>query len=436
MYRSWAAILTVLLGVNLPGTLAAEQSAPHVRDIYTEFMQDQPPLEFTLESDRIVTSEEDPRVKLRRVEGRFISQMVFGKPLTHHLVMLIPTDKRLIEAPERRGKVVIVGSIRRNFHESFLVNYGYPIATRLGYPTMILPNPGSTPDNPGREWSIRNLWAEGVPRHVTNNYYFRLAIPYLRAMDVFADTLGIPRDRIKAVIGGHSKRAPSAYTAAAIRPDNVAGVVYMGMEGRWGPKLGTLNEPVSPVRNQQFVKAKCIYLGATNEDGYTMFNVTHNQKMLEKPWIVSMVPNYRHAAESPQQFIIWRMFVSHVFDDRPVAVISDLGHEETDKGILFRARIDHPNRIVQVRAWYAYCDDVPLWRDIVWYPVLMLPVKGQENLYQGYEQGKTPDAWMVEVEDIANGVHGYVTSCPQNITGKPAEERTSRGSRSRHWDEK
>jgi pimeloyl-ACP methyl ester carboxylesterase len=436
MRRSGTAFLTFLLGVGLAGAHAAQKTVTNVRDIYAAFMQDQPSLKFTLVSDRIVVSEEDPKVKLRRVEGRFVSQMVFGEPLTHHLVMLIPTDERLIEAPERRGKVVIVGSIRRHFNESFLVNYGYPIATKLGYPTMILPNPGSTPDNLNREWSIRHLWAEGVPRHVTNNYYFRLAIPYLRAMDVFADKLGIPRDQIKAVIGGHSKRAPSAYTAAAIRPDNVAGVVYMGMEGRWGPKLGTPNESVSPVYNQQFVKARCIYLGATNEDGYTMFNITHNQKMLDKPWIVTMVPNYRHAAESPQQFIIWRMFVSHVFDERPVAKISDVSHEETDKGIFFRARIDNPNRIVQVRAWYAYCDDVPLWRDIVWYPVVMLPVEGQGNLYQGYEMGKTPDAWFVEVEDIARGVHGYVTSCPQNITGKPAQERTSRGSRSRHWQEK
>jgi hypothetical protein len=436
MKRIELVFITIFLGMSLTSVQAAQKTVPNVRDIYAEFMQDQPPLEFTLISDRIVTSEEDPKVTLRRVEGRFVSQMVFGKALTHHLVMLIPTDKQLIESPERRGKVVIVGSIRRHFNESFLVNYGYPIATKLGYPTMILPNPGSTPDNPDREWSIRNLWAEGVPRVVTNNYYFRLAIPYLRAMDVFADTLGIPRDRIKAVIGGHSKRAPSAYTAAAIRPGNVAGVVFMGMEGRWGSKLGTLNEPVSPVYNQRFVKAKCIYLGATNEDGYTMFNVTHNQKMLDKLWIVSMVPNYRHAAESPQQFIIWRMFVSHVFDERPVAKIGDVSHEETDKGIFFRARIDNPNRIVQVRAWYAYCDDVPLWRDIVWYPVVMLPVEGQGNLYQGYEMGKTPDAWFVEVEDIAKGVHGYVTSCPQNITGKPAEERTSRGSRSRHWEEK
>ena len=181
------------------------------------------------------------------------------------------------------------------------------------------------------------------------------------------------------------------------------------------------------------MKAKTIYLGATNEDGYTMFNVTRNQARLDQPWIVSMVPNYRHANESPQQFIIWRMWVSHVFDDRPVAQVSDPSHEITPTGTLFRARIQDPNRIVQVRAWYAYCDDVPLWRDIMWYPVIMRCVDAENGLYEGFEMGKTPDAWMLEVEDIALGVHGYVTSCPQDVTGLPTQERISRGSRSRNW---
>jgi len=412
---------------------ADDAGMPSVIDVYETFRRDLPPLEFTIESDGVVDSLEDPRVRLRCVEGRFVSQMVFGRPLVHRVTMLIPTDPEALADPQRRGKVVIVGSIREFFHESFLCNYGYPIATRLRYPVMILPNPGETPDQPDREWSITELWAEGVPRVLENHYFFRLAIPYLRAMDVFADTLGVPRDEIRAVIGGHSKRAPSAYVAAAIRPDNVAGVVFMGMEGRWNPKPGNWGEYVSPVTLQHRVKAKTIYLGATNEDGYTMFNVTRNQELLDVPWTVSMVPNYRHAAESPQQFLIWQMWVSHVFDGRPVARISDVRHEETEKGIRFRARIDDPNRIVQVRAWYAYCDDVPLWRDIVWYPVLMLPSSADATRYEGYEHGKTPDAWLVEVEDIAQGVHGYVTSCPQNITGLDAQERVSRGSRSRLW---
>lgn len=413
----------------LSGALAEE--AP-IRRIWEDFQSQLPPLTPRITRDEVVTSDVAPRVRLRRVHVTFVSQYVEnGSPLTHHAVIFAP--ERI--APENRGKVVIVGSIAGPFQKSFEINYGQPMAALLGYPTMILPNPGETPDRPDREWSIRYLLdLPREQRRVTDHYFFRLAIPYLRAMDVFADVLKLPRGDIRAVVGGHSKRAPSAYTAAAIDPARVAGVVFMGMEGRWSRPTGGPFDAVSPLFNSRFVKCPTLYLGATNEDGYTMFNVTHNQSLLEQPWTVSMVPNYRHAAESPQQFLIWRMWAAHCLSGRPVARVWDATHEETPEGTHFRARIVDPNVIVQVRAWYAYCDDVPLWRDLVWYPVLMHPKEG--DLWEGYERGRTPDAWMVEVEDVGGGVHGYVTSCPQNITGKEARERTSRGSRSRHWEEK
>jgi pimeloyl-ACP methyl ester carboxylesterase len=433
-----AAILLCGMGINAQEAANAKMDKqPTLMELWQQQEPMLPPLKFDVTSDEIVPSLVDVDKQLRRVDVSFVSQDVFGKNLTHHAVIFIPVDpqQRYLTDPERRGKVVIVGSIARHFQQPFECNYGHPIATRNGYPTMILPNPGETPDNPGREWSIRNLWVEGVPRCATNSYFFRLAIPYVRAMDVFADVLKIDRSEIKAVIGGHSKRAPSAYCAAAIRPDNVAGVVFMGMEGQWRKSRRTGRySPVSALAIQNIVKAKTIYLGATNEDGYSMFNVTKNQAQLDKPWTVSMVPNYRHAADSEQQFAIWRMWVSHVHDGRPVAKITDVTHEISPKGIHFRAKIDDPNHMIQVRAWYTYCDDVPLWRDMVWYPVLMR--KTEDNQYQGYERGKTPDGWFVEVSDVANGVRGYVTSCPQQIGDKPVKERKSRGSRSRQWDEK
>ena len=40
---------------------------------------------------------------------------------------------------------------------------------------------------------------------------------------------------------------------------------------------------------------------------------------------------------------------------------------------------------------------------------------------------------MIEVKDIAAGRPGYVTSLPQDITGKQTMRRISRGSRSRNW---
>ena len=58
------------------------------------------------------------------------------------------------------------------------------------------------------------------------------------------------------------------------------------------------------------------------------------------------------------------------------------------------------------------------------------------DIYEGFVKGKLPDAWLVEVKDTALGFPGYVTSLPQDITGKKTETRTSRGSRSRYWEPK
>ena len=77
-----------------------------------------------------------------------------------------------------------------------------------------------------------------------------------------------------------------------------------------------------------------------------------------------------------------------------------------------------------------YCDDVPYWRDLMWYPAVMRPKQG--NVYEGRVGGNPPHAWFVEVKDIANGFAGYVSSLPQDITGRPAEERNAR--RPRNWE--
>ncbi len=428
-------VLSVIAGVVLVGAAMAadapEKKVPTPQELWAMYEPQLPPLQFTIKKDQTITSAVAPRIPMRRIEVSFVSQKVFGKDLRHNAVIYVPSTWD----SSRYGKVVIVGSIAGDFQNTFEYDYGQPMAAQNNVPVMILPNPGETEDAPGREWRIQPfLETSSRTRCATDHYFFRLAVPYVRAMDVFADVLKIPRDDIRALIGGHSKRAPTAYMAAAIRPRNVAGVVFMGMEGAWTGKTGGAFESVGALWLEQFVQCPTIYLGATNEDGYSMFNVTRNQSLLKKPWTVSMVPNYRHAAESPQQFLIWRMWAAHCLDGRPVARVWDATHEESPEGIRFRAHIEDKNTIVQVRAWYAYCDDVPLWRDVVWYPVVMRPKEG--DLWEGYERGKTPDAWMVEVEDVGGGFHGYVTSCPQNITGKEVRERTSRGSRSKLWEEK
>jgi len=300
-------------------------------------------------------------------------------------------------------------------------------------------------DKDGRDGEM--YWLQGLRKlardtqNAINHDLFRSAIPYLRALDVFSDILRAKE--IRAVIGGHSKRAYYAYTAAAMDPERIAGVVYMGCERLFSEEEKYPDPSVSPFyadgekypkslvlfNIQKDVNCPVLYLGATNEAGYTMFNINQLQARLKQKWTIEYIPNYRHASNSEKQFIDWQMWVSHVFDGRPLTKVSNLTYKKTEKETVLSANIDTPNNIIQVKAWYVYCDDVPYWRDLMWYPIIMRLKQG--NIYEGHVSGNPPDAWFVEVKDIAQGFPGYVSSLLQDITHKPAEERNAR--RPRNW---
>ncbi len=408
-----------------------------------------PPLKIIMQKDEVVPSDSNPKIKLRRIEVKFYSQEYNGKKWGHPCVIFLPADTKRIQSPQRRGKIVIVGQrswdglATGSWRKPFLGNYGEPIAALTGYPTMICPVPGEYDGTGGQEISIgflRNL-TDKTHDPIHHNF-FRLAIPYLRALDVMADVLGWKREEIRAVIGGHSKRATSAFTAAAIDPVRIVGVVYMGNESVWSSTKRTSWHAICPAYTKDWVRAKVLYLGATNEDGYRMYGINQIQEMMGGAWTIEYIPNYRHASMSEKHFLDWRMWIAHVFENRPVTQISDLSYREVEKGFLwggrsreagtvFRARIKSPNKIIQAKAWYVYNDDEPYWRDLVWYPEFM--VKQTDGFYQGFVKGKLPDAWLVEVKDTADGFPGYVSSLPQDITGKRVETKKSHGSRSRHW---
>lgn len=446
------ALWTVL--VLAPAGLVCAEVSDHVlptpADLWKKCRENLIPLEFKIEKDEIVLSDSIPGMKLRRVDLKFYSQEIEGRKWGHPCVVFMPTDSEAYKSPDKRGKVVIVGQRSWDgtgpWRNPFLGNYGEPIASFIGYPTMIFPVPGEYDDMGGQEISIGFL---SDYRRKTQNPidhpYFRLAVPYLRALDVMAGVLEIDKKDIQAVIGGHSKRATSAYVAAAVDPERISGVVFMGNESTWGSTRELPWKAVSPAYLQQWVKTKVLYLGATNEDGYRMYNINRIQKMMGGSWAIEYIPNYRHASMSEKHFLDWRIWVSHVFDERPLTKIIDLSYKEVEEGFrwggreveagtLFRARIDYTNKIIQVKVWYVYCDDEPFWRDLIWHPEFM--VENEEGCYEGYVKGKLPDAWLVEVKDTALEYPGYLTSLPQDITGKPTETWKSRGSRSRLWGPK
>jgi len=66
----------------------------------------------------------------------------------------------------------------------------------------------------------------------------------------------------------------------------------------------------------------------------------------------------------------------------------------------------------------------------MWYHVLMRP---SGEFHEGFLPGKIPDAFLVEVGDIALGIPGYVSSVPHKLTDAPVIERVSRGPYPKLW---
>lgn len=404
------------------------QDVPTPRDIWPIVKQHRVPLEFTVQSDEVVVSDTDPTKRLRKVTAHFWSQKLDGKKWGHPCVIFLPEDNARNQTPDRRGKVVIIGTPPASYFPVHVDKYGEPIAARTGYPTMVLSNPGRYADGTPIEGDIRVL--DRLRRETGQNYYnmnCQLAVVYIQALDAFQQFLGL--DTLHAVVGGHSKRGRSATVAAAIDP-RVASAIIMGNEGVYATDRIQWHLSFHHAIFQDQVTVPVFYLGATNEDGYKMFNVNLMQERLKRPMTIELIPNYCHSNFSEIQYMDFLMWVSHVFDGRPITQISDVSHERQDGRSLFRARIESEAKIQVVKAWYVYSDD-PAWRDLMWYHLLM--VKNGDH-YEAVLGGKIPDAFMIEVGDIALGIPGYVSSLPQKLTDAPVIERRSRGSRPRLWE--
>ena len=311
--RAWAALGPVLLAAALAAadrvqTAAPATTGPTPSEMWRAFQTANPFSGYVVERDEVVLSDTVPGLKIRRVEVKFYSQEIQGRRWGHPAVVFIPAGRKGSTASARRGEVVIVGQRSWDglatgpWRDAYLGNYGEPIAARTGRPTMVCPVPGEYDGSGGREISIGFL--DELRRKTldpSDHNYFRLAVPYLRALDVMAGLLKVAPETIRAVIGGHSKRATSAYTAAAADPDRIAGVVYMGNESTWESLTESAWRMVSPAVSRAWVKARVLYIGASNEDGYRMFAINRIQELMGGAWTTAIVPNYRHSSMSEHQ---------------------------------------------------------------------------------------------------------------------------------------
>ncbi len=292
------------------------RNVPKPRDIWPIVQQHTIPREFTVLSDELMTSNIDPSQKLRKVTAHFWSQQIGGKNWGHQCVIFLPEDNSRNLTDQRLGKVVIVGSPPRAYFPIHVDKYGEPIAARTGYPTMVMSNPGEYPDGSDIESDIRIL--DRLQQETGENYYnmnCQLAVSYIQAMNALQEYPAAGRPCTRS-IGGHSKRGRSATVAAAIDP-RVASVIIMGNEGVFRNDQVQWHLSFHHAFFQDQVNVPVFYLGATNEDGYKMFNVNLLQEQLRRPMTIEMIPNYCHSNFSEIQYMDFLMWVSHVFDERP-----------------------------------------------------------------------------------------------------------------------
>ena len=272
---------------------------------------------------------------------------------------------------------------------------------------MVLPVPGEYDGTDGREISIGFLNQRARDTgDVTWHNYLRLAVPYLRALDVFADDperAEDPGDRRRAQQAGHLRLHRRRHRPRTDRRRRVHGKRVRLLQ----PRSGAASRDLPASSRSASCRREVLYLGATNEDGYEMFNINRIQSRMTRPWTIQYIPNYRHSDQSEKHFLDWQMWVAHVFEGRPLTRIADLSDEETAEGTRLPradrlAQHDHPGQgLVRATA-----TTFPYWRDLVWYPEFMAHKGG--GVWEGYVTGRLPDAWLVEVKDIAGGAAGYL----------------------------
>ncbi len=396
----------------------ASRDVPKPREVYPYVKRDMIPMDLKIVSDEIVTSDTDPAKKLRKITAHFNSLKLEGRVWGHPCVILMPADNSINLSPERKGKVVIVGSPGWSMYPAHVEKYGEPIATRTGYPTMVVSSPGVHPDGSGIEGE--NMHVLHRMRRTTGTDFYnmncQLALIYIRAMDVFEKVLEV--DKVSAVIGGHSKRGRSATVAAAM-DSRVASPIIMGNESIYRTDQIQWHLSFHHAFFQDQVDVPVFYLGATNEGGYNMFNINLMQERLKEPMTIEMIPNYRHYNFHHIQYMDFMMWVAHIFDGRPISKISEMTHEYRDGRNYYRAKVESKAKVQLVRVWFVYAHN-PQWRDLIWFEWLMTD---RGDYYETSVPGRKADAYMIEVGDIAMGYPGYVTSLPIKLTDEPVQDR-------------
>jgi hypothetical protein len=385
-----------------------------------------------------------PGRKLKRIDLSYTSFEFAGEKWRHPCIVLLP-DRA---APEYAGDAVVIAG-NGSDPEGLPVRYA-EAAALMGIPALAIiganPGPHYGGKNEGAVMSVMEakFMQTGDPQWIG---FAALGRVIVRAVTAMQTVPGVKAERF--VVTGGSKRGMASWVAAAADDRIVA--AYPGAWNmanfeaslrlraeRQGPDYGKGGDGPAAVTPRQRLAAlktdrgneyqrfldpwlwrdlvankKILFTVGANDPLFPPLSDTVFLPDMPKTVRIMLVPNRGHGHDSDREFAGWRMWMAHVFANRPVPDI-EVAWKREPGAIQLTAAVKTPNPLKAVTAWSA-TNEHGNYLECRW---AATPLGGGNGLWRA--KLAAPDgcytAFFVEVEDEdARSGRGVISTGMQEI---------------------
>lgn len=365
----------------LGGLLLA--AAPFDPLFRTSEMLDRASLDLKISAPSDYTPVTAPGRKLQRIDLTFTSFEWAGEKWRHPCMVLLPDRV----SPEYAGDAVVIAGNGSN-PDGLPVRYA-EAAALMGIPALAIIGA-----NPGPHYGGKN---EGAVMSVMEKKFLATGDPYwigfsalgrviVRAVTAMQAVPGVKAERF--VVTGGSKRGMASWIAAAA-DDRIVGA-YPGAwnmanfeaslklraerqgldygKGGDGPATATPRQQLASLETprgkeyQRFLdpwlwrdriaNKPILFTVGANDPLFPPLSDTVFLPGMPKSTHIMLIPNRGHGHDSEREFAGWRMWIAHVFANRPVPDIEVAWKRETG-AIQLTAAVKTPNPVKTVTAWSA-----------------------------------------------------------------------------------
>ncbi len=390
-------------------------------------MRDRDSLELKISGPTDYSPSLDPGRTLKRTDLVFTSFEWAGEKWRHPCIILLP-DRA---APEYRGAAVIIAG---NGSKPDGIPFRYAEAAALmGVPALAIvgSNPGPHYGAKGEGFVMARMQARfletGDPHWIG---YAALGKVIVRAVTAMQSVPGVQASRF--LVTGGSKRGVAAWVAAAA-DDRIVGAYPEawnmanfeaslrlqaerlgpdygkgdGAPGSESPRkrLAMLLTPrgreyqsyIDPyLWRDRIANKKILFTAGANDPLFPPLSDTVFLPEMPKSTRILLVPNYGHGHDTERQFAGWRMWLAHVFANRPVPETA-LSWKRQEDRLHITASVDSANPVKSVTVWSA-SQERGAYLECRWNPTALLREKGAYSGVIPAPAGRFT-AFFVEVED-------------------------------------